>query len=493
MLKKLNNLNVGKCQGPDELHGKLLYEIRYELVKPLTNLFNLSLESGTVPQDWRDAIVSPLFKKGSRAKAENYRPVSLTSIVGKLCESIIKDRLVQHLNEHELLRNSQHGFTSGRSCLTNLLDFFESASKELDSGNDVDLVYLDFCKAFDKVPHCRLIKKLHAHGIRGKVLEWIKSWLSGRRQRVCVDGSLSEWVEVLSGVPQGSVLGPVLFLIYINDLDQGLVSKLGKFADDSKLCKAISGQQDVSALQCDLTQLERWAEKWQMKFNEEKCVVMHLGKNNAKSQYSLGNIVLKGSERERDLGIIVDKTMKFSEQVNSAVGKANATLGMIKRNITCKNRNIVTRLYKALVRPKLEYCVQAWRPYLRKDIDKMERVQHRATKMIEGCKSLSYEDRLKATGLMTLEDRRKRGDMIEVFKFLKDINKTDSGQWFHLANNVRTRGHRLKLVKNRSRLDIRKNFFSQRVVNDWNSLPEVVVEAESINSFKNRYDKFVSG
>ena len=305
---------------------------------------------------------------------------------------------------------------------------------------------------------------------------------------MCVDGSLSEWVEVLSGVPQGSVLGPVLFLIYINDLDQGLVSKLGKFADDSKLCKAISGQQDVSALQCDLTQLERWAEKWQMKFNEEKCVVMHLGKNNAKSQYSLGNIVLKSSERERDLGIIVDKTMKFSEQVNSAVGKANATLGMIKRNITCKNRNIVTRLYKALVRPKLEYCVQAWRPYLRKDIDKMERVQHRATKMIEGCKSLSYEDRLKATGLMTLEDRRKRGDMIEVFKFLKDINKTDSGQWFHLANNVRTRGHRFKLVKNRSRLDIRKNFFSQRVVNDWNSLPEVVVEAESINSFKNRYD-----
>ena len=160
-------------------------------MKPLTNLFNLSLESGTVPQDWRDAIVSPLLKKGSRAKAENYRPVSLTSIVGKLCESIIKDRLVQHLNEHELLRNSQHGFTSGRSCLTNLLDFFESASKELDSGNDVDLVYLDFCKAFDKVPHCRLIKKLHAHGIRGKVLEWIKSWLSGRRQRVCVDGSLS--------------------------------------------------------------------------------------------------------------------------------------------------------------------------------------------------------------------------------------------------------------------------------------------------------------
>jgi len=416
----------------------------------------------------------------------------LTSIVGKLCESIVKDRIVQHLLEHKLLKNSQHGFTSGRSCLTNLLDFFESVTKELDKGNEVDLVYLDFCKAFDKVPHCRLIKKLHAHGVQGQVLEWIKSWLTNRRQRVSVDGALSNWVDVTSGVPQGSVLGPILFLIYINDLDTDIVSKLGKFADDSKLCKSINSQTDVSILQNDLYLLEKWADKWQMKFNEEKCVVMHLGKNNVKKPYRLGNVILKDSEKERDLGIIVDKTMKFSEQVNSAVGKANAMLGMIKRNITCKSKNIVTKLYKALVRPKLEYCVQAWRPYLRKDIDKIEGVQHRATKLIEGCRNLRYEDRLKATGLTTLEDRLNRGDMIEVFKILKGINKTDRGHWFQLATDSRTRGHSLKLVKSRSNIDIRKNFFSQRVVNGWNSLPEIVVEAESVNGFKNRYDKFVS-
>ena len=155
---KLNKINVNKCQGPDEIHGKLLFEIRHELVKPLTKLFNLSLQTSIVPQDWRDANVCPLFKKGSRAKAENYRPVSLTSIAGKLCESIIKDSIVKHLEKHKLLRNSQHGFTGGRSCLTNLLEFFEEVTKELDEGNSVDLVYLDFCKAFDKVPQCRLIK-----------------------------------------------------------------------------------------------------------------------------------------------------------------------------------------------------------------------------------------------------------------------------------------------------------------------------------------------
>ena len=459
VLMKLDKINVSKSQGPDEIHGKLLYEMRHVLNKPLTDLFNLSLQSAIVPQDWRDAIVCPLFKKGSKAKAENYRPVSLTSIVGKLCESIVKDRIVQHLLEHKLLKNSQHGFTSGRSCLTNLLDFFESVTKELDKGNEVDLVYLDFCKAFDKVPHCRLIKKLHAHGIQGQALEWIKSWLTNRRQRVSVGGALSNWADVTSGVPQGSVLGPTLFLIYINDLDIDIVSKLSKFADDSKLCKSINNQTDVSILQNDLSLLEKWADKWQMKFNEEKCVVMHLGRNNEKKPYRLGNVILKDSEKERDLGIIVDKTMKFSEQVNSAVGKANDMLGMIKRNITCKSKSIVTKLYKALVRPKLEYCVQAWRPYLRKDIDKIEGVQHRATKLIEGCRNLRYEDRLKATGLMTLEDRRNRGDMIEVFKILKGINKTDGGHWFHLATDSRTRGHSLKLVKNRSNIDNKKKNF----------------------------------
>ena len=161
-----------------------------------------------------------------------------------------------------------------------------------------------------------------------------------------------------------------------------------------------------------------------MIFNVDKCSVMHLGKNNTKNQYEIGSDNLKSSDKERDLGVIVDKTMKFSEQVNSAVCKANATLGMIRRSITCKNKYIVTRLYKALVRPKLEYCVQAWRPYLKKDVDKIERVQHRATRMIEECKGLSYEERLKVTGLTSLENRRTRGDMI-VFKTLKGINKIE--------------------------------------------------------------------
>ena len=165
---------------------------------------------------------------------------------------------------------------------------------------------------------------------------------------------------------------------------------------------------------------------------------------------------------------------------------------MIKRTINCKSKSIITRLYKAIVRPQLEYCVQAWRPYLKKDIEKIERVQRRATKMIADCSKLSYEERLKITGLTTLEARRTRGDLIEVFKIVKGFSKVDCKYFFQLADNSKTRGNKYKLVKSRSRLDIRKHFFSQRVVNEWNKLPNSVVEAESVNSFKNKYDNYIT-
>ena len=492
VFEKLNKINVNKCQGSDEIHPKLLFELRNQIVKPLTVLFRLSLQSGLVPQDWREANVAPLHKKGSREKPENYRPVSLTSVVGKLLESIIKDSIVTYLDQYNLIESSQHGFTKGKSCLTNLLDFFEVVTKELDEGNNVDLIYLDFSKAFDKVPYERLFNKLKSHGISGNVLNWIKKWLSNRRQRVCIEGEFSEWAEVTSGVPQGSVLGPILFIIYIDDLDSNVISKLDKFADDSKLGKSLSNQDDVECLRKDLISMEKWSSEWQMQFNTDKCAVMHLGRKNTASQYTLNDKKLKESESERDLGVIIDKNLKFSDHCNKVANMANVTLGMIKRTISCKSKSIITRLYKALVRPQLEYCVQAWRPYLKKDIEKIEKVQRRATKMISECSKLSYEDRLKITGLSTLEDRRNRGDLIEVFKILRGFSKVDYRHFFQLVDNSKTRGNKYKLVKSRSRLDIRKHFFSQRVVNEWNKLPDSVVEAESVNSFKNKYDSYVS-
>jgi len=488
LLCRLSRINVGKSMGPDDIHPKLLYELRYELLEPLTRLFNLSVTKGEIPQDWRDANVSPIFKKGSREQAKNYRPVSLTSVVGKIAEGFIKDSIVHHLEKFKLLKDSQHGFLSGRSCLTNLIDFFDIVTEKLDQGHDVDLIYLDFAKAFDKVPYLRLLKKLESHGICGNLLNWVKTWLSNRRQRVGVEGEYSGWAAVSSGVPQGSVLGPILFLIYINDIDVDLISKIFKFADDSKLLNSVNNLQGIEDIRRDLRNLEVWAENWQMEFNTDKCSVIHLGKNNPKSIYSLCNKEIKSSTKERDLGVIVDSTMKFSEHCNAVARSANATLGMIKRNVVSRNKNIVTKIYKALVRPKLDYCVQAWRPYLKKDVEQLEKVQRRATKFISECKGLNYMERLKVTGLSTLEQRRDRGDMIEVFKTLKGFNRVESNRFFNFAEDSRTRGHNMKLVKERARLDSRKYYFTNRVINKWNSLPQYVVDAPSINAFKNRYD-----
>ena len=204
-------------------------------------MFNLSLEEGIVPLEWKEANIIPLFKKGSRNKSENYRPVSLTSVICKLLERLIKDHF---LVKNKLINPSQHGFLKARSCLTNMLCFLEDVTKWLDEGSPVDIIYLDLKKAFDKVPHQRLLLKLKAHGIGNGMINWIEKWLIGRRQRVVVDGEVSNWKAVLSGVPQGSVLGPILFLIYINDLDDDITSKVLKFADDTKVFRKIKSDAD---------------------------------------------------------------------------------------------------------------------------------------------------------------------------------------------------------------------------------------------------------
>ena len=280
---KLAASKTDKSPGIDEIHPKLLKELSDKIAKPLAMLFQNSLEKGVVPADWRNANVTSLFKKGNRSECQNYRPISLTSVVCKMLESIIKDEIVSHLDKFKLIRDSQHGFTKGRSCLTNLLEFFEDISEKLDSGRPIDVIYLDFAKAFDKVPHKRLLKKLRAHGIGGTAYKWIKAWLRNRGQRTVINGKFSTWAEVFSGVPQGSVLGPLLFLIFINDLDENINSKLCKFADDTKLGRTVETEEEVNILRGDLQKFSLWAADWQMSFNVDKCVVMHLGEKTKKT------------------------------------------------------------------------------------------------------------------------------------------------------------------------------------------------------------------
>ena len=248
VVKMLKSLKEDKTPRVDQIHPKFLKEVRNEIVAIIAELFIESIKTGEIPKDWRDAIVTPLFKKGSRSDISNYRPVSLTCNVCKVLEKIIKMNMVEHLMENEIIKSSQHGFMKGRSCLSNLLDFFEEVYENVDSENSVDIIYLDFAKAFDKVPHERLVKKLRSCGISGNLLRWITNWLKNRRQQVRIKDKNSSWINVTSGVSQGSVLGPLLFVIYTKDIDFGIKSKISKFADDTKLCAKVNNEIDAEVL-----------------------------------------------------------------------------------------------------------------------------------------------------------------------------------------------------------------------------------------------------
>ena len=489
--RKIKAMKDNKSPGVDGIPPKLLMETVDQISIPLARVFNLSLKEGVVPFEWKEANIIPLFKKGSRNKSENYRPVSLTSVICKLLERLIKDHMVDFLVKHKLLNSSQHGFLKARSCLTNMLCFLEEITKWIDMGSPVDIIYLDFQKAFDKVPHQRLLLKLKAHGIGDSITDWIEQWLTDRRQRVVVDGEVSNWKSVLSGVPQGSVLGPILFLIYINDLDESITSNVLKFADDTKLFRKVNTDGDKQHLQNDLDRLVKWSEKWQMLFNFGKCKCLHTGHGNLNVNYKMGATVLGTTVKEKDLGVTISADMKVSEQSGIAASKGNQILGLIRRNITYKGKKLIIPLYKAIVRPHLEYCIQAWRPYRKKDIDTLERIQRRATKMIPELRDLSYEERLKECGLTTLETRRLRGDQIEVFKILNGYENIDRNMFFSLKKDSRTRGHEVKLVKDQCRLDIRKHSFSQRTINEWNKLSTDCVTASSVNMFKNKVDTYI--
>ena len=379
----------------------------------------------------------------------------------------------------------------GKSCTTQLLECLDLWTGILDSGGFIDVVYMDYAKAFDKVAHERLVRKLEGYGVKGKVLQWIHNFLTGRRQKVAVSGEESGWSEVLSGVPQGSVLGPLLFVVYINDLPEEVHTTVRMFADDTKVFVDVSEPEKVRELQEDIERLDVWAKKWQMTFNATKCKVMHIGKKNPCTQYKMTQngeeVTLERTSVEKDLGVHVDDQLKFSQHTEIKVNKANKLLGMIRRSYTHLDKDSMTTLYQSLIRPLLEYGHTITYPRYEKDRKLIEGVQRRATKMVPELKNSNYVDRLKAMKLPSMHYRRDRGDMIECYKFTHDLYK--SSPPFDMDHDHSRRGHSLKFKKRRVKTSVRQHFFSERVVNHWNQLPEEVVTSPTLNTFKNRLDK----
>ena len=335
------------------------------------------------------------------------------------------------------------------------------------------------------------------YGVCDRLLLWIKDFLIGRRQRVNVSGCFSDWAPVTSGVPQGSCLGPVLFVIFINDLPEVVESLVQMYADDTKLFSEVEDRDKRLVLQKDLSNLVEWADKWQLLFNAEKCHVLHLGSNNNHFPYYMKRhdtdvfVELITSEVEKDLGVQVDDKLSFTKHIECQVNKANRLVGLIRRSFTYIDKDTMRQLFTAIVRPHLEFANIIWSPRFKKEEELIEKVQARATKCVPGFQNVSYEDRLKAMKLPSLRYRRKRGDLIEAYKYTHNYYNVNANL-LKLDQKTNLRGHAYKIIKQSCKLNVRQNFFSLRIVNQWNSLPSSIVEAPSVDSFKARLDKHLA-
>jgi hypothetical protein len=501
VMTKIKQLRADVAAGPDGIGPRILQELVGGLTPALVTIYRRSMEESQVPAAWREANVKPIFKKGVKSSPSNYRPVSLTSVYCKVMEEVVRDEVTHHLQVNKLTNASQHGFVKGtsRSCVTNLIEFLEKATAAIDRGDAFDVVYLDLAKAFDKVPHERLLKKLRAHGINGDLLRWVRSWLMNRRQRVILNRKFSTWADILSGVPQGSILGPLLFIIFINDIDEAVmqVEIIKKFTDDTKVSQIVASSEDREKLQAALDALCGWADRWGIEFNVPKCKIVHMGNNNPKYQYNMGRQPLAMTMEERDIGVTITSNLKPTAQCKKAAKTAQMVLGQIGQSFHFKDRHVFVKLYKQYARPHLEFSTWAWSPWTVSEIECLEKVQQRAVNMVSGLAGTSYEEKLQDAGLLSLEERRHQADMHLMHKIMHRDGGLEANAWFERASSAAhttMSGADPFNVKVKSGcLEVRRNFYSMRVITDWNRIPTETKSRPGTSHFKAEYRRIRAG
>ncbi|XP_072021445.1 uncharacterized protein [Amphiura filiformis] len=378
--KLLHDLNPSKASGPDNIPNKILKECSVELAPLLSALFNQSISTGELPDDWTTANVSPVFKKGSKSDASNYRPISLTSVVCKCLEHVIHRHIMYHLERHNILNDCQHGFRRRRGCDTQLLTTVDDIAKSIEKGKQIDAILLDFSKAFDRVPHQRLLLKLRHYGITGHIYNWISGFLTSRSQKVVLEGECSTSAEVLS---------------------------------------------DAASLQSDLDALCRWESEWEMKFNSDKCFVMHMTtkKNPAIHPYEINGRPLQTTTNHPYLGLIFSSDCTWSSHINKITTNAKQTTGIIRRNFKSCSRNVKSRLYQSLVRPKLEYGVCGWAPFTEGEKKQLEGIQRFAARMCcnNYTRKASVTAMLQELGWPLLETRRTIARLNMLYKITHEL------------------------------------------------------------------------
>ena len=434
VLKLINDLKIKKAPGPDGINGNMLKLQPEKTADCLNIVFNESLRLGRVPTRWKEANVVPLHKKGDRTVPGNYRPISLTSIPCKIMEHIILHKLNSELDQ--IISTSQHGFRAGLSCETQLTSTIHSIAKALDRKVPTHALILDFKKAFDKVPHMFLINKLERYNLSPFLVDWIKHFLTGRTQRVTIKGVNSESRCVTSGVPQGSVLGPRLFLLYINDLSECVDCNISLFADDTIVYASIDNSFTVVDFQNSINAVFDWSQRWKLEFNVEKCKVMCFSGSACSDDqlpYFLNGGLLQFETHSLYLGVWLSSDLSWQYHIDCKVKKASQMLGFLRRSISSAPKALKLLAYKSFIRPILEYGCQVWDPYKRYEVDQVEAVQRKAVRFICNVKGrdIGVTGLIKDMNLETLEERRTNLRKCLLYKMIRDACSESPGAISH--------------------------------------------------------------
>ena len=502
VLKLLGTLKPNKAAGPDKLRPHLLRDLRQTVSPILTRIFTLSYDNACCPEDWKTANVVPAFKKGSKNKAENYRPISLTCICSKMMEHIMVSQINRHNKAHNTLVNYQHGFRNKLSCDTQLTKFVEDLHVGTTTqGKTVDVIAMDFAKAFDKVSHLLLLHKLHGFGIQGKNNDWIKCWLIGRTQQVVLDGVFSEPCPVSSGVPQGSVLGPTLFLMYINDIGDGIRSHIRLFADDTIIYRSINSIADAQILQEDLNRLYRWSQEWLMEFHPGKCKFLKVNRARTPipTSYILNGVLLEQVESLKYLGVTFAQNLKWDKHVSQIRGSAFSALNFLRRNLRISSIPVKTTAYLTYVRPRVEYAVCAWDPHTGNGskgtglIGKVEMVQRQAARWVLGRdkeqhRKDSVTAMLQKLEWRTLEQRRADIRLTMLFKIHNNLVDINSDQLVP-GQGILGSAHPHRYMPVSKQNADQYNAFFPRTIPQWNRLDAGVVDCKSPQTFRSRVSR----
>ena len=489
----LKSLPIGKAAGPDLINNRLLKTLAQPLALPLSDLFKLSLSSGSVPNIWKEANVSQFHKKNDPSDVSNYRPISLLSTVSKVLEKIVHKYLFNFFRDKNVITAFQSGFVPGDSTVNQLIDIYNTFCKALDEDKEICAIFCDISKAFDRVWHKGLLFKLKSAGVSGSLLTWFSDYLNDRKQRVVLPGASSSWTSVKAGVPQGSILGPLLFLLYINDIVEDINSSIRLFADDTSLYIIVDDPiHAAEQLNLDLAKIHHLADKWLVTFNPGKSESILLSRKHNKPYHPpvlLNQTQITEVNSHKHLGIIFSNDCTWHEHLELVKSKAWKRINIMRKLKFQLDRKSLQTIYFSFIRPLLEYADVVWNNCTQYESNELDKIQHEAARIVTGATKLASIDSLHTeTGWETLGSRRKNHKLTMFYKMKNGLcpdylvslvpATVGSASTYPLRNSSD-----LQTLHTNSRLYYTS--FLPSAVRDWNELPEQTRNSPSLNIFKN--------